>query len=87
MPVVGGIGLMINIEALRVGDQNGQAIEIIGEPDPTSGGFLARSFDNLGNWEVTQVTVATAGPPAKRQPNWGPSTGPRSIDADGQRHR
>ena len=34
-----------------------QAIEIIGEPDPSSDGFLARSFDNTGSSEVMRVTV------------------------------
>ena len=40
-----------------VGDRNVQAIEIIGEPDTVSGGFLARSFDNEGNTELMRVTI------------------------------
>jgi len=40
-----------------VGDRNVQAVELIGEPDMVSGGFLARSFDNEGNTEVMRVTI------------------------------
>lgn len=54
--LAGGYFLVHHVD-VTVGDQDVQAIEIIGEPDPATGGFLARSFDNLGNWEVMQVTI------------------------------
>jgi hypothetical protein len=40
-----------------VGDRHVQAIEIIGEPDRASGGFLARSFDGDGNTELMLLTI------------------------------
>jgi len=46
---------------VQVGDQSVRAIEIIGEPDPSSDGFLHRSFDNTGSWEVMRVTVDDEG--------------------------
>jgi hypothetical protein len=46
---------------VTVGDQPVHAIEIIGERDPDSGDFLARSFDNSGSCEVMTVTVDDAG--------------------------
>jgi hypothetical protein len=58
--LAGGYFLVHHVD-VKVGDQTVQAIEIIGEPDPPSGGFLARSFDNSGNWEVMQVTVDETG--------------------------
>jgi len=54
--LAGGYFLVHHVD-VHVGDQSVRAIEIIGEPDPTSDGFLARSFDNTGSWEVMQVTV------------------------------
>jgi hypothetical protein len=42
---------------VTVGDHPVRAIEVIGEPDPASGGYLARSFDSDGNAELMRVTV------------------------------
>ena len=46
--LAGGYFLVHHVD-VQVGDQPVQAIEIIGEPDPSSDGFLARSFDNTGS--------------------------------------
>jgi hypothetical protein len=56
----GGYFLVHHVD-VTVGNRPVQAIEIIGEPDPASGGFLARSFDNSGSCEVMTVTVDEAG--------------------------
>jgi hypothetical protein len=56
----GGYFLVHHVD-VTVGDQLVQAIEIIGERDPDTDGFLARSFDNSGNCEVMRVTVDHAG--------------------------
>lgn len=52
----GGHFLVHHVD-VTVGDQPVQAIEIIGELDPDSDAFLARSFDNEGNAELMRVTV------------------------------
>ena len=57
--LAGGYFLVHHVD-VTVGDQPVQAIEVIGERDPDSGGFLARSFDNSGNCEVMRVTVDDA---------------------------
>jgi hypothetical protein len=46
---------------VTVGDREVRAIEVIGEPAPDAGGFLARSFDDRGNAEVMRVTVDDEG--------------------------
>jgi hypothetical protein len=46
---------------VTVGDEAVRAIEIIGEPDPAGGGYLARSFDSQGNAEIMRVTIDTDG--------------------------
>jgi hypothetical protein len=92
--LAGGYFLVHHVD-VKVGDQDVRAIEIIGEPDPATGGFLARSFDNSGSWEVMQVTVDDNGVfPLRRRPHdrAGGPTGarrhrPGSIDADRQRQR
>ena len=52
----GGYFLVHHVD-VTVGDKPVRAIEIIGEPDAVSGGFLARSFDNDGNTELMHVTI------------------------------
>ena len=58
--LAGGYFLVHHVD-VTVGNQPVHAIEVIGERDPNSGGFLARSFDNLGNCEVMSVTVDDVG--------------------------
>jgi hypothetical protein len=58
--LAGGYFLVHHVD-VRVGDQPVRAIEIIGEPDPSSDGLLARSFDNSGSCEVMRVTVDDEG--------------------------
>jgi hypothetical protein len=65
LPVVGidnyealpGGYFVVHYVDVIVGDRHVQAIEIIGEPDAASGGFLARSFDSDGNTELMLVTI------------------------------
>jgi hypothetical protein len=52
----GGYFLVHHVD-VTVGEHPVRAIEIIGEPDPVSGGVLARSFDSDGNAEVMLVMV------------------------------
>ena len=52
----GGYFLVHHVD-VTVGDKPVRAIEIIGEPDAVSGGFLARSFDNDGNAELMRLTI------------------------------
>ena len=65
LPVVGvdnyealpGGYFVVHYVDVIVGDRHVQAIEIIGEPDTASGGFLARSFDSDGNTELMLLTI------------------------------
>jgi hypothetical protein len=57
--VPGGHFLLRRVD-VSVGDQQVQAIEVIGEPDG-HGGYLARSFDTEGNTEVMQLTIDDEG--------------------------
>lgn len=52
----GGYFLLHHVD-VTVGDKPVRAIEIIGEPDAASGGFLAPSFDDDGNTELMHVTI------------------------------
>jgi hypothetical protein len=54
--LAGGYFLVHHVD-VTVGDRPVRAIEIIGEPDPASGGYLARSFDNEGNAELMHLTI------------------------------
>jgi hypothetical protein len=56
----GGHFLVHHVD-VTVGSHEVRAIEIIGEPDPASGGYLARSFDNEGNAEVMHVSIDAEG--------------------------
>jgi hypothetical protein len=86
--ILSGGHFLVHHVDVQVGDQPVRAIEIIGEPDPASGGFLARSFDNMGSCEVMRVAVDpdgvfrfTGGPdvaPAAR-PAYGITTRVRST--------
>jgi hypothetical protein len=58
--LAGGFFLVHHVDVM-VGNRPVQAIEVIGERDPDSDGFLARSFDNSGNCEVMRVTIDDAG--------------------------
>jgi hypothetical protein len=51
----GGHFLVHHVDG-TVGDQPVRVIEIIGEPDG-GGGYLARSFDSLGDAEAMHVTI------------------------------
>jgi hypothetical protein len=52
----GGHFLVHHVD-VTVGEHPVQAIEIIGEPDAVSGGYLSRSFDSDGNAELMRVTI------------------------------
>jgi hypothetical protein len=52
----GGYFLVHHVD-VTVGPQRVRAIEIIGEPDPVTGGYYARSFDSTGSAEVMQLTI------------------------------
>jgi hypothetical protein len=55
----GGYFLLHRVD-VAVGDQQVQAVEVIGEPDG-HGGYLARSFDNQGSIEVMGLTIDDEG--------------------------
>ena len=57
--VPGGHFLLHRVD-VRVGEQQVQAIEVIGEPDG-HGGYLARSFDSEGNTELMRLTIDDEG--------------------------
>lgn len=52
----GGRFLVHHVD-VTVGDDPVRAIEIIGEPEPATGGYLARSFDSDGNTELMRLTI------------------------------
>jgi hypothetical protein len=52
----GGYFLVHHVD-VTVGEHPVRAIEILGEPDALSGGFLSRSFDSDGNAELMRVTI------------------------------
>ncbi len=58
--LAGGYFLVHHVE-VAIGTNEVRAIEIIGEPDPEGGGYLARSFDNTGYAEVMQLMVDDQG--------------------------
>ena len=78
--LAGGYFLVHHVD-VQVGDQPVRAIEIIGEPDPSGDGFLARSFDNTGSWEVMRVTVDDEG---VFRFFGGPEVAPAAHPADGE---
>lgn len=55
--VLDGGHFLVHHVDVTVGDQPVRAIEIIGEPDSATGGYLARSFDNNGGAEVMLLTI------------------------------
>lgn len=52
----GGYFLVHHVD-VTVGEHPVRAIEIIGEPDAASGGFLSRSFDSDGKAELMGLTI------------------------------
>jgi hypothetical protein len=56
----GGYFLVHHVD-VTVGEHPVRAIEILGEPDALSGGFLSRSFDSDGNAELMRVTIDADG--------------------------
>jgi hypothetical protein len=59
--VLSGGYFVVHHVDVTVGKQPVRAIEIIGEPDAASGGYLARSFDSEGNAELMQVKIDEEG--------------------------
>ena len=58
--LAGGYFVLHHVD-VTVGDRRVRAIEVIGEPDPTGGGCLARSFDSEGNAELMHLTIDEEG--------------------------
>jgi hypothetical protein len=56
----GGFFLVHHVDVV-IGDQQVQAIELLGEHDPASDAFTARAYDNLGNVTVMQARVDEQG--------------------------
>jgi hypothetical protein len=52
----GGHFLVHHVD-VTVGEQRVRAIEIIGEPDPESDAYLARSYDSEGSFEVMKLRI------------------------------
>jgi hypothetical protein len=78
--LAGGYFLVHHVD-VTVGEQPVRAIEIIGEPEPSGDGFLARSFDDRGSWEVMRVTVDDEG---VFHFAGGPDVAPAARPADGE---
>jgi Protein of unknown function (DUF1579) len=56
----GGFFLVHHVDVV-IGDQQVQALELIGPYDPASDAFTARAYDNLGNVTVMQARVDDQG--------------------------
>ena len=54
--LAGGFFLVHHVDVV-IGEQAVQAIELIGEYDPTTGSFTARSYDNQGNITIMRTRV------------------------------
>jgi hypothetical protein len=54
--LAGGYFIVHHVD-VTVGEQPVRAIEVIGEPDPAGGEYLARRFDSEGNAELMHVTI------------------------------
>jgi len=52
----GGFFLVHHVDVV-IGEQTVQALELIGEYDPASGSFTARSYDNQGSITITRTRV------------------------------
>jgi hypothetical protein len=59
--VLNGGHFLIHHVDVTVGAQKVRAIEIIGEPDPESDAYLARSFGSDGNFEVMKLRIEDNG--------------------------
>jgi hypothetical protein len=55
--VLAGGHFLVHHVDVTVGGQEVRAIEVIGEPDPDSDAYLARSFDSDGNFEVMKLRI------------------------------
>jgi hypothetical protein len=55
--VLRGGRFLVHRVDVTVGEQEVHAIEVIGEPDPDSDAYLARSFDSEGNFEVMKLQI------------------------------
>jgi hypothetical protein len=60
--VLAGGHFLVHHVDVTVGGRKVRAIEVIGEPDPDSDAYLARSFDNDGNFEVMKLRIDATGP-------------------------
>ena len=58
--LAGGFFLLHHVDVM-VGDQQVQALELIGEYDPATDSFTARAYDNLGNVTVMRARVDAQG--------------------------
>jgi hypothetical protein len=56
----GGFFLLHRVDVL-IGQQQVQALELIGEYDPASDAFTARAYDNLGNVTIMRARVDEQG--------------------------
>ena len=54
--LAGGFFLDHHVEVV-IGDQQVQALELIGSSDPATDAFTARAYDNLGNITIMQARV------------------------------
>jgi hypothetical protein len=56
----GGFFLVHHVDVV-IGDQQVQALELIGEYDPATDSFTARAYDNLGNVTMMQARIDDQG--------------------------
>jgi hypothetical protein len=56
----GGFFLVHHVDVV-IGDQKVQAIELIGEYDPTTGSFTGRAYDNQGKVTIMRASVDERG--------------------------
>jgi hypothetical protein len=69
----GGFFLLHHVDVM-IGDQQVQALELIGEHDPAIDSYTARAYDNLGNVTLMQAKVDEQGcgpsPVVATSPRW-----------------
>ena len=58
---LGGGFFMVHRVDVRIGDEPVEAIEIIGDYDPSKGTYAMRSFDSQGNVATMQASVSDDG--------------------------
>jgi hypothetical protein len=76
--LAGGYFVLHRVD-VTVRDKQVRAVEVIGEPDPESGGYLARSFDSDCHTEVMHVTIDEKG---VLRFSGGPDVAPAARSAD-----